>query len=139
MISQYQAAHVCVPIYLSTSTPQLPFEIPHIPTNRDHKALNRGTLGGLGIYLSFFICLANLSIHPYWPSHRRGKVDRRRGAFPGLQQKPVVLVASTGADVYLLSWVPRLPPSVLVTPPKFPLNKPVLAQISLTKGEPWGG
>ena len=32
----------------STSTPKLPFEIPHIPRNRDHKALNRGTLGGLG-------------------------------------------------------------------------------------------
>ena len=29
-----------------TSTPQLPFKIPHIPTTRDHKAFNRGTLGG---------------------------------------------------------------------------------------------
>ena len=29
-------------------TPQLPFKIPHIPTNGDHRALNRGTLGGLG-------------------------------------------------------------------------------------------
>ena len=27
--------------------PQLHFKIPHTPTNRDHKALNRGTLGGL--------------------------------------------------------------------------------------------
>ena len=33
----------------STSTPQLPFKRPHTPTKRDHKALNRGTLGGLGI------------------------------------------------------------------------------------------
>ena len=33
----------------STSTPQLSFKRPHIPSNRDHKALNRGTLGGLGI------------------------------------------------------------------------------------------
>ena len=32
-----------------TSTPQLPFKEPQIPSNRDHKALNRGTLGGLGI------------------------------------------------------------------------------------------
>ena len=31
-----------------TSGPQLPFKIPHIPTNRDHKALNRAPLGGLG-------------------------------------------------------------------------------------------
>ena len=31
-----------------TSTPQLPFKRPQIPSNRDHKALNRGTLGGLG-------------------------------------------------------------------------------------------
>ena len=35
-------------IFLYTSTPQLPFKIHHIPTNRDHKALNRGRLGGLG-------------------------------------------------------------------------------------------
>ena len=31
-----------------TSTPQLPFKRPQIPSNRYHKALNRGTLGGLG-------------------------------------------------------------------------------------------
>ena len=30
------------------STPQLPFEEPQIPSNRDHKALNRGTLEGRG-------------------------------------------------------------------------------------------
>ena len=29
-----------------TSTPQLPFKRPHIPSNRDHKALNRAALGG---------------------------------------------------------------------------------------------
>ena len=32
-----------------TSTPQLPFKRPQIPSNRDHMALNGGTLGGLGI------------------------------------------------------------------------------------------
>ena len=32
-----------------TSTPQLPFKIPHKPTNRDQKALNRDTLGALGL------------------------------------------------------------------------------------------
>ena len=37
-----------------TSTPQLPFKIPHIPTSRDHKALNRATLGGLGRVHCFF-------------------------------------------------------------------------------------
>ena len=31
--------------------PQLPFKTPHIPSNRDHEALIRGTLGGLGIEL----------------------------------------------------------------------------------------
>ena len=31
------------------STPQLPFKIPHIPTNGDHKALNGGTLRGLAV------------------------------------------------------------------------------------------
>ena len=29
----------------TTSTPQLPFKIPHTPANRDHKAVSRGTLG----------------------------------------------------------------------------------------------
>ena len=29
--------------------PQLPLKEPQIPSNRDHKALNRGTLGGLGM------------------------------------------------------------------------------------------
>ena len=33
---------------LTTSTPQLPFKRPQIQSNRYHKALNRGTLGGLG-------------------------------------------------------------------------------------------
>ena len=34
-----------------SSTPQLPFKRPHIATNRDHKALIRATLGGLGLGL----------------------------------------------------------------------------------------
>ena len=36
-----------------SSTPQLPFKEPQIPSNRDHKALNRGTLGGLGLFMFF--------------------------------------------------------------------------------------
>ena len=36
----------------TTSTPQQPFKRLHIPTNRDHKALNRGTLEGLGMTAS---------------------------------------------------------------------------------------
>ena len=36
--------------YTYTSTPQLPFKIPHIPTDRDHRALNRGTLWDLGTH-----------------------------------------------------------------------------------------
>ena len=31
-----------------SGSPQLPFKTPQIPSNGDHKALNRGTLGGLG-------------------------------------------------------------------------------------------
>ena len=30
---------------LYTTTPQLPFKTSQIPSNRDHKALDRGTLG----------------------------------------------------------------------------------------------
>ena len=33
----------------TTSTPQLPFKIPQIPSDRDYKAPNGGTLGGLGM------------------------------------------------------------------------------------------
>ena len=36
-----------------SSTPQLPFKEPQIPFNREHKALNRATLGGLGSCRSF--------------------------------------------------------------------------------------
>ena len=41
-----QQNHTSMP----TSTPQLPFKTPQVPSNRDYKALNRGTLGGLGIW-----------------------------------------------------------------------------------------
>ena len=45
----------CIHIY---QHPQLPFKTPQIPSNRDHKALNRGTLGGLGIYIyiHMYVC-----------------------------------------------------------------------------------
>ena len=42
-------------IQTPASTPQLPFKRPQIPSNRDHKGLNRGTLGGLGVYPAVFI------------------------------------------------------------------------------------
>ena len=34
---------------LCPAPPQLPFKRPQIPANRDHKALSRGTSGGLGL------------------------------------------------------------------------------------------
>ena len=37
-----ERVHSCT--MTTTSTPQLPFKEPQIPSNRDHKALNRGTL-----------------------------------------------------------------------------------------------
>ena len=40
-------------VVLCSSTPQLPFRIPQLPSNRDLKALNRGTLGGLGCVWCF--------------------------------------------------------------------------------------
>ena len=44
-----------LPLPASTSTPQLPFKRPPMPSNRDHKALNRATLGGLAIYIYIYI------------------------------------------------------------------------------------
>ena len=51
------------------ATPQLPFKMPHIPTSRDHKALNRGPLGGLGIDAGIDIDMA-VSIN--WGSLKKG-------------------------------------------------------------------
>ena len=52
----------------TTSTPQLPFKTPQIPSNRDHKALNRGTLGGLGNLISSWPVRCNqLPPHPAMP------------------------------------------------------------------------
>ena len=46
-----EGIYIYVCIYIYTSTPQLPFKTPQTPSNRDHKALNRGTLRALGIYI----------------------------------------------------------------------------------------
>ena len=35
---------------LTTGTPQLAFKRPHLPTNGDHRALKRATLGALGLW-----------------------------------------------------------------------------------------
>ena len=90
----------------NTSTPQLPFKIPHIPTNRDQKTLKRATLGGLGRaliwpYLSFKGALkgtmepvtrglrgANARLAPLWPGDaeqaRSGDAEPLGGPTPGL-------------------------------------------------------
>ena len=48
--SSYNMIFERVMIYsLYTSTPQLPLKRPQIPSNRDHRALNGGTFGGVGI------------------------------------------------------------------------------------------
>ena len=36
-----------------TSTPQVPLKKPQIPSNRDHKTLNKGTLKGAGACFGF--------------------------------------------------------------------------------------
>ena len=54
--------HYTIPFHLipySTyiaRTPQLPFKRPQIPSNRDYMALNRATVGGLGIYSNIPYC-----------------------------------------------------------------------------------
>ena len=56
---------MCTCIVTSASTPQLPFKKPQIPSNRDHKNLNRGTLGGAGVcHVSYVLCYVQfVSIH----------------------------------------------------------------------------
>ena len=68
-------------LFVTTSTPQLAFKTPHIPTNRDQKALNnRGTLGGLGIWCLFVL-------RDLWgPGRAHGQapsLPRRRGSRRG--------------------------------------------------------
>ena len=50
-----------------TSTPQLPFKRPQISSNGDHKALNRGTSGGVGKLMTFGrsgLLTAATKLHP---------------------------------------------------------------------------
>ena len=46
--------HMYIYIYMFTSTPQLPFKRPQIPSNRDHKAVYRGTLRGLRTHIYIY-------------------------------------------------------------------------------------
>ena len=57
-----------------TSTPQLPFREPQIPSNRDHKALNRGTLLGLGGSLALPTCMGSLGSSGPFPENIKNKV-----------------------------------------------------------------
>ena len=57
---------------LNTSTPQLPFKIPQIPSNKDHKALNRGTFGGLGSRYFIAIRTPTLNGPPIYGTSQRG-------------------------------------------------------------------
>ena len=49
--------YICIYIYMSICIPaaQLPFKEPQIPSSGDHKALNRGTLGDVAIYICIYI------------------------------------------------------------------------------------
>ena len=47
-----ESISISISMSLPTSTAQLPSKIPQIPSNRDYKALNRGTLGDLGTWTS---------------------------------------------------------------------------------------
>ena len=41
-------------------------QIPERPSNRDHKALNSGTLGGLGMYFRLGVYTSDLSLVDLW-------------------------------------------------------------------------
>ena len=77
----YTYVHTYIHTYIHTSTPQLPFKIPHMPSNRDYKALNRATLGGLGTYIhtceyEFSVLLGSLTFHAAPPRLRGPGVIR---------------------------------------------------------------
>ena len=53
-------------LWSRSSTPQLPFKEPQMPSHRDHKALNKGTFGGVAEEL----CLIVVGF-PWLPGPRR--------------------------------------------------------------------
>ena len=49
----------CFQTSFLSSTLQLPVQTPQLPSNRDHKAFNRGALGGLGCFKLLFTACAH--------------------------------------------------------------------------------
>ena len=48
---------------LVASAPQIPFTAHQIPSNRDHKALNEGTLEGLGVEANLGLKVSAIGFH----------------------------------------------------------------------------
>ena len=61
----YMHTYICIYTYVDTSiASQLPFKTPQIPSNTDHKALNRVTLGGAGICM-YVVCVYHSYVYMY--------------------------------------------------------------------------
>ena len=68
-LSIYLSIHPSIYLHIYTSTPQLPFKRPHIPSNRDHKALHRVILwGGLsrGTWALWDHLPQGSNVVPFW-------------------------------------------------------------------------
>ena len=87
-----------------SSTPQLPFKISQRPSNRDYKAPDRGTLGGLGWGCCFFVQLVVVVIRLSPEGWLAGHVLVKRGVqllnihdvysdprIPGPPKKPKIM------------------------------------------------
>ena len=74
-------------------TRQLPFKVPAIPSNGDHKALNRGTLGGAGTYRTYTARFCSSAL-----PHLQGRVLNSRA------RSSTVLWKNVGRSTRFLGW-----------------------------------
>ena len=95
-----------------TSTPQLPFKRPQIPSNKDLKALNRGTLGGLGMCSCTNRLFVGAGLDPLaskaaFPDETRRRLTRRsfgRTSASPRSRRPRRTRRRRPADVFFFFW-----------------------------------
>ena len=79
---------------LIPSTPQLPSKRPQIPSNRDHKALNKGTLGGFIAFRESMEMLRNQAQGRPPDATHQGKTSSSKGHELGWGQIELIAICN---------------------------------------------